>query len=190
MSVTKMLFGQLASILNESRSETLASASQSRLALRSIHRAVHVSNMDLRTIELYRLRYTNQAIYDALGYALELNIDSRLPLYELIGMRAHDPTIAEHATVNLQHRTTLDLISGLRIPTDGAIMVPPFLRVGVVPSEPGFIGSATLLENLRYGCGKLMPESTVWKLCRVLGLPQFFFSTRGGAQNEHSYSSN
>ena len=52
--------------------------------------------MDLRTLELYRLRYTNQGIYDALGYGLELNVDSRLPLYELMGLRAYDPSAAQH----------------------------------------------------------------------------------------------
>lgn len=44
------------------------------------------------------------------------------------------------------------------------------------------MGTQSLLENLTYGSGKAVQESVIWSLCQQLGLPEYFFSAKGGTQ--------
>jgi hypothetical protein len=109
--------------------------------------------------------------------------DGSIPLGSLYGLRSPGDSVSD-----LLHSIILDLIAGLRTPSEGAIIVPPHVRIGCVPVEPVFFGSMTLYENLTYGCGASVAPDLIWKLCAELGLPNFFFSDKGGSKRMSTVS--
>jgi hypothetical protein len=76
----------------------------------------------------------------------------------------------------------IDLLGGVETPLEGAVAIAPHLTVSVVPNVPLFISSATLLENLLYGCMDQSAafEPTVWSVAHALGLPSHIFNPKGG----------
>ena len=87
-------------------------------------------------IELHRVRYESRDLTDQHGGKLHFACDGCAPLGELIGLRMG----SDGNGTSLRHRILCDLIGGMRVPLDGAVVLPPHVRVGTVPLEPLFIG--------------------------------------------------
>lgn len=152
---------------------------ESALKTTCIRRAVQEMGKDQLMIEFYRVRYASPDLTDDSGALVQFSCEGCVPLGELLGLR----TGFERSLASLTHRIICDMLAGLRMPNDGAVVLPPHIRVGTVPSEPVFIGTLTLLENLRYVTGNTrVPEKTVWTLCKHVGLPSHLCSSAKGQQ--------
>ena len=101
-------------------------------------------------LQLFRVRYICSDHFDHAGRPVSLSVEGHAPLGELLGMRSKSATGGnETDSLNaFQSSILLDLIVGLRSPQEGAVILPPHLRFGSVPTEPVFMLEKTLLENL------------------------------------------
>jgi ABC-type multidrug transport system fused ATPase/permease subunit len=91
-----------------------------------------------------------------------LNLD--IPLGGMVWMAAaHD-----HRGIGIGRLTFLKLLAGMLTPSSGSIIVPPHLRIRMVPLEP-MLFAKSLLFNLTLGVDSIR-EELVWQVAEQVGL--------------------
>ena len=183
LRIARYLLGELADLLNEGGGDLRKNVDNSLQKYTAVRRAVHDLNVVSLDIVFYRMRYVG-AVIDTDGTVGKVNLEGKLPTGRLLGLASPKGCDATSLQQELDHRVIIDLMSGARTPTDGAVIIAPHLKVGVVPHTPTFIASRTLLENLKYGCctANAMPaEATIWHVCLALGLPRHLFNADCGS---------
>ena len=99
---------------------------------------------------------------DTDGRSLFLSLDATLPTGVVMGLSSPSGASAAEQICR-EHQLIIDLLAGVLIPAEGAVVIAPQLTIGVVPVRPMFSANSTILETLTYGLYHKLPERVIWQ---------------------------
>ena len=133
----------------------------------------------------HRVRYFSRKLYQGDGTFAQISLAGSLPTGHLYGLNSSATETGElEQDLGLHHQLILEMLAGVRCPTGGAVLIPPYMTVGSVAKEPMFFAGMSLLDNLRYGCGDHVSEALVWDLCEIVGVQVDVYKQQGSQMHD------
>ena len=81
----------------------------------------------------HRVRYFSRKLYQGDGTFAQISLAGSLPTGHLYGLNSSaTETGGLEQDLGLHHQLILEMLAGVRCPTGGAVLIPPYMTVGSV----------------------------------------------------------
>ena len=76
-------------------------------------------------ITFNNVHYVSTLLYDVHGHYLQVTVEGQLPIGHFYGLASPSTGDALAHQQEMEHRVVCDLLGGVRMPTDGAVVIAP-----------------------------------------------------------------